>query len=77
MTLDRLTCDEDALERLEQRPVDVVAPEGVEVGQLGELDVADDGAEVTGPQDRVRLRGEEGDNTTTVTCTDCTQDAFM
>lgn len=47
--------DEDALERLQQGAVDVVAPEGVQVGQLGELDVADDGTQVSRLQDGVGL----------------------
>ncbi|KAG8146590.1 hypothetical protein E2320_013732 [Naja naja] len=48
-------CDEDALQRLQQGAVDVVAPEGIQVRQLRELDVADDGAQVPRLQDRVGL----------------------
>lgn len=47
--------DKDAFQGLQQRPVDVVPPEGVQVGELGELDVADDGAQVSGLQDGVGL----------------------
>lgn len=48
-------CDEDALEGLQQGTIDVVAPEGVEVGELREFDVADDGAQVPGLKDGVGL----------------------
>lgn len=47
--------DEDALEGLQQGAVDVVAPKGVEVGELGEFDVADDGAQVARFEDGVGL----------------------
>lgn len=44
--------DEDALEGLEKRAAQVVGPERVQVLQLGELDVADDGAEVPSAQQK-------------------------
>lgn len=44
--------DEDPLEGLQQSPAQVVCPEGLEVVQLRELDVADDGAQVPGAQQR-------------------------
>lgn len=50
-----LTCYEDTFEGLQERPVDVVPPEGVQVGQLGEFDVTDDGAEVPRLEDGVGL----------------------
>lgn len=46
-------CDENALQGLQQRPTQVVCPESLQVVQLCELDVADDGAQVSGPQQRV------------------------
>lgn len=48
-------CDEDAFQCLQERAVDVVAPECVEVGELRELDVTDDGAQVPGLEDGVGL----------------------
>lgn len=47
--------DENSLEGLQKRPVDVVSPEGVQVGELRELNVTNDGAQVSGLQDGVGL----------------------
>lgn len=48
-------CDEDPLEGLQKRAVDVVSPEGVQVGELRELNVTNDGAQVSGLEDGVGL----------------------
>lgn len=42
--------EEHPFERLQQCPAQVVGPEGVQVSQLGELDVAHDGAQASGSQ---------------------------
>lgn len=47
--------NENPLEGLQQRPVDVVSPEGVQVRELRELNVTNDGAQVSGLQDGVGL----------------------
>lgn len=43
-------CDENPLEGLQQVPLQVVAPESVQLLQLGELDVTDDGAQISGAE---------------------------
>lgn len=48
-------CDENPLQGLQKRSVDVVSPEGVQVGELRELNVTNDGAQVSGLQDGVCL----------------------
>lgn len=45
-------CDEDAFECFQQRATKVVGPERVQVLQFREFDVADDGTEVTGTQQK-------------------------
>lgn len=50
--------DENPLEGLQQVSLQVVAPERVQLLQLGELDVADDGAQVSGAEQRVGLAEE-------------------
>lgn len=47
--------DENPFEGLQKRPVDVVSPEGIQVGELRELNVTNDGAQVPGLQDGVGL----------------------
>lgn len=47
--------DEDHLEGLQQISVQVVAPEGLEVVQVRELDVADDRAQISGAKQHVGL----------------------
>ena len=50
-----ITCNEHSLERLEKRPIDVIPPEGVQVGQFRELYVAHDRTQVSRFQYRVGL----------------------
>lgn len=50
--------DENPLEGLQQVPLQVVAPERLQLLQLGELDVADDGAQVPGAEQGVGLAEE-------------------
>lgn len=47
--------DEDHLEGLQQISIQVVAPEGLEVVQVCELDVADDRTQISGAKQHVGL----------------------
>lgn len=47
--------DEDQLEGLQQISIQVVGPEGLQVVQVCELDVADDRSQVSGAKQRVGL----------------------
>lgn len=47
-------CDEDSFQCLEQRPAQIVCPEGIQVGKFRELDITNNRAQIPGTKQHAR-----------------------